>query len=143
MSFAREILLLLGLTCVAAAATKLFHPRAPAFYQNAEPLAADEVTMTVIAQKWKGDVLWIDARPREQFEKKHVPGALLINEQERDALLADAIITLQDNKKPVVVYCDSSGCQASRKVRDYLAQNFPTMDFYVLRGGWKAFREAR
>ena len=143
MSLTREIAVLLGLSCAAATATKLFHAHAPAFFKQATLLAADEVTMEMIAQRWNNKILWVDARPRDQFEKAHVPGALLINEQERDALLADAILTLQDNKKPVVVYCDSSECQASRKIRDYLADNFPTIEFYVLRDGWSAWNAKR
>ena len=138
----REALILLALTLVAAAGTHFFHPRAPAWHEVEEPLRDDEVTLEKLSRVWKNDVLWIDARPHPQFEKAHVPGAININEQELEAQMIDHIAVLQDNRKPVVIYCDSGACHASRKIRDYLAPRFPAMEFFVLRGGWQAWEKA-
>ena len=138
----RETLILLALTLAAAAGTHFFHPRAPAWHEVEEPLRDDEVTLENLSRNWKNDVLWIDARPHGQFAKAHIPGAININEQELEAQLIDNIAVLQDNRKPVVIYCDSSACQASRKIRDYLAQRVPAEEFFVLRGGWQAWKKA-
>ena len=77
------------------------------------------------------------------FGKAHIPGAININEQEFESQLIDNIVVLQDNRRPVVIYCDSSACQASRKIRAYLAPRLPSEEFYVLRNGWSAWQQSR
>jgi 3-mercaptopyruvate sulfurtransferase SseA len=134
--------ILLMLTAVAAFATHWLHPRAPAWYLAQEKLADDEVSLATIGQRWQGRVLWIDARLREVYDKAHVPGALLLNEQELDMLLTEHIEKLQDNKLPVIIYCDGHACQASRKIRAYLMRNMGLTDVWVLHGGWPAWQSA-
>lgn len=127
----------------AAAGTHFLHPKAPAWYVSEEPLKEDEVTMALIRERWQGDVLWVDARPRKDYELGHVPEALLLNEQEADQLLFDYFEKLQDNKKPIVVYCGSEACQASHKMAGYLRERLPGMEVWVLKGGWKAWQEGQ
>ncbi len=131
---------MLGLAVLAAAATHCWHPRAPAWYLAQETLAEDEVSLASIEQRWQGKVLWIDARLREIYNKGHVPGALLLNEQELDALLTEHFERLQDNKLPIVIYCDGHACQASRKMRAYLMQTVGLTNVWVLHGGWPAWQ---
>lgn len=128
---------------LAAAGTHFLHPRAPAWYRTEEPLREGEVTMALIRERWSGDVLWVDARLRRDYEAGHVPEALLLNEQEADQLLFDHFEKLQDNKKPIVVYCGSDACQASLKMAAYLRERLPSMEIYVLKGGWGAWRNAQ
>lgn len=139
----RSALLLLALTILAAVATHAWHPKAPAWYLTQEPLKDDEVDIQTIQSRWQGNVMWIDARLREHFDKAHIPGALLLNDQERDALLIEHIEKLQDNTKPVVIYCDGHACQASRKMRTYLMETMAMQNVWVLRGGWPAWEKAR
>lgn len=136
-------IIIVVLTLVAATATHFFHPRAPAWYLVDEKLNDDEVSLPEIEKRWHGDVLWIDARMREAYDKEHIPGALLINEQELDALLLDSLDKLQDNKKPIVVYCDGLACHASHKMRKYLSENLAIMNVWVLKGGWPAWKAAK
>jgi vacuolar-type H+-ATPase subunit F/Vma7 len=91
-------------------------------------------------KEWHNDVLWIDARPKEQYAAAHAPGALLINEQDAASLLADNTETLMTTKKPIVIYCSSDSCEASRKMRDYILRRVP-VDIYVLHGGWKVMEK--
>ncbi len=135
----REAAILLLCTLLAAAGTHYLHPRAPSWYLVDEPIFDDEVTLADISLRWHDDVLWIDARPRSQYEQGHVAGALMINEQELDQLLFQQFEKLQDNTKPVIVYCGSETCQASRKMKDYLKQRITSQDLYILHGGWKAW----
>ena len=81
----REALIILAFSLLAAVGTHYFHPKAPAWYLNADPVRDDEVSLDDINGRWRGDVLWIDARPRSQYEAGHVPGALLINESLAEA----------------------------------------------------------
>jgi rhodanese-related sulfurtransferase len=132
------ILLVMG--AAATWATQAWHPRAPALYLIQEPLRDDEVSMQVIQERWKGQVLWIDARPQEQFDTGHVPGALLLNEQKFEEHLVGYLDTLQTNQKPIVVYCSAAKCDASRHVLERLKQLLPIENAFVLKGGWKAWQ---
>jgi rhodanese-related sulfurtransferase len=132
----REAAVILFFTLLAAVGTHFLHPKAPSWYLNAEPVRDDEVSLADIAKHWHGDVLWIDARPRAQYDADHVPGALLINEQEVDRLMFDSFEKLQSNTKPVVIYCSSASCDASHRMKDYLTERVAMTNVYVLRGGW-------
>lgn len=135
----REALILLFCALLAAAGTHYLHPRAPAWYLTEEAIPDDEITLEEIASKWHGDVLWIDARLREQYEAGHVPGALLLNEQEVNQLMLEHFEKLQDNKKPIIIYCGSETCQASHKIKAYLKERMPIEEIHVLHGGWKTW----
>ena len=141
MSTARETVLLLVLTLLAAAGTHFLHPRAPAWFATNEPLRDDEVSLEIIAQRWHNDVVWIDARPRAQYDAGHVPSALLLNEESADQLLFEHFEKLQDNTKPIIVYCGSEACQTSRKIARFLKEKLPVTPIYVLRGGWKTWSQ--
>ena len=99
--------------------------------------------MAVIAEKWHGEVFWIDARIAAQFETEHVPGAVSLNEQNFGQALFEQIETLQDLKKPVIIYCDSEKCDASRKIKEQLLQRVPLENVFILKGGWQAWRLAQ
>lgn len=138
----RQALILLLLSAAAAWATYTWHPRAPALHLIQEPLRDDEVSMQAIHERWNNDVLWIDARPQEQFDVGHVPGALLLNEQNFDNQLFHHLDALQTNKKPIVVYCSAAKCDASRNILERLKQMFALENAFVLKGGWKAWQAA-
>lgn len=138
----RQALILLLLAVAAAWGTHAWHPRAPALYLVQEPLRDDEVSMQAIQERWKGDVLWIDARIQEQFDAGHVPGALLLNEQKFDEQLFGHLDTLQTNTKPVIIYCSAAKCEASRHVLERLKQTLPVENVFVLKGGWQAWKAA-
>lgn len=138
----RQASILLVLASAAAWATHLWHPRAPALYLVQEPLRNDEVSMQVIQERWKGDVLWIDARIQEQYDAEHIPGALLLNEQKFEQQLVTYLDILQTNAKPIVVYCSAAKCDASRHVLERMKQVLPIENAFVLKGGWKAWQQA-
>lgn len=97
--------------------------------------------MPVIEERWKGDVLWIDARPQEQYDAGHVPGALLLNEQKFEEQLVTYLDVLQTNKKPIILYCSAAKCEASRKVLEHLKQVLPIENAFILKGGWQAWQQ--
>jgi len=138
--FGIQILILLSLTAGAALLTKKYHPLAPALYITAAPLDDGEVTVEQ-ALEWenKGDgVIWIDARPRKAYEKKHIPGAILLNEFEWDQLLFESYDDIANEEKPLVIYCGSYSCKASTKVAEKLRER-RMPEVYVLKGGWEAW----
>jgi rhodanese-related sulfurtransferase len=141
LSAIRQAVILVLLASAAAWATHAWHPRAPALYLVQEALRDDEVSMQVIQERWKDDVLWIDARIQEQFDAEHIPGALLLNEQGFDQQLFHYLDTLQANTKPIIVYCSAAKCDASRHVLERLKQTLPIENAFVLKGGWKAWQQ--
>lgn len=131
------------MTLVAATATQYLHPQKPLWFEADIPREPDEVTLDDIDRRWQGDVFWVDARINEAYQKAHIPGAILINEQHRDDQIIEHLDKLQDNNKPIVIYCDGHACQASRKMRQYFLDSTPfNREVWVLKGGWPAW-EAR
>ena len=145
-AIAAQAAALLALASGAGALVKAFHPNAPALYLQEEPLGKNEVTLEII-RGWGAPPLWIDARQREAYGEDHIPGALLINEQEFDELILEAIEPLgqaQVEGRNIVVYCGSHGCKASHKVAEELSARRGLGDqVFVLRRGWKAWIEDR
>jgi rhodanese-related sulfurtransferase len=89
---------------------------------------------------WTSPFLWVDARPRSEFEIDHMPGAVLLNEDSWDSLLPEFLAQWQPGK-PVVVYC-GAGCESSRRVALRL-RVAGVSDIRVLEGGWDAAKSLR
>jgi rhodanese-related sulfurtransferase len=140
-----QALLLILLASAAGAAAFWLHPGAPALYLTEEPLQPDEVTLQDISQRWKGDVIWLDARPEDQFDAGHIPGAKLLNEQSFDAQLLEVLDILQTTTKPIIIYCGGQKCEASRHVREKLLSMVPIEHekCFVLKGGFPAWQAER
>lgn len=136
----RQVFTLVFLAATASVATYHWHPRAPALYAIQEPLREDEVDVAEVQKRWAGQVIWLDARPRDQFEAEHIPGAMILNEQEFDQQLLEILDTLQTAAKPVVIYCGGQKCEASRHVREKLMSVVALDECYVLKGGWPAWQ---
>ncbi len=134
---AKQAAVLLFLAAASGAAVYALHPLAPALYLEDVPLGQGETTMALVDEQWGADVFWVDARPREQYEEGHLPGAFLLNEQEWDTQLFEHYETIVENDRPVVIYCGSEACQSSHKIAQKLREQVGMTDVYVLRGGWK------
>lgn len=102
--------------------------------------SGDEVTVEEV-REWPA-VLWVDARSRAMFEKRHIPGAVLLNAAEWDDLLT-AFFDAWNPDVPVVVYCDSASCDASHAVAARMRETVGLEDVHVLKGGWEAWRAAQ
>ncbi len=100
-------------------------------------------------REWPDDeILWVDARPRKDWEKDGVEGSVLVNDQEDWIDLEfDFMSKMNEGLKPrVVVYCNQSGCGSSKYVAEQLRQRHAgTFGFqvFVLEGGVKALREEK
>jgi rhodanese-related sulfurtransferase len=135
-----QAVVLAALAAAVAVAAFQLHPRAPALYLVQEPLKADELGLKEIQERWKGDVIWLDARPADQFEAGHIPGARLLNEQGFEGQLLDMLDTLQATTKPIIIYCGGQKCEASRHVREKLLAMVPVEHCFILKGGWPAWQ---
>ena len=111
-------------------------------WQKPEPLGESEVRLET-AQMWGGKVLWVDARPRARFEREHIPGAVLLNEDEWVRLVGP-FLDAWEPEKTIVVYCDSGSCDASRTVARRIKEELQVEStIWVLHGGWDAWLQRK
>ena len=137
-----QALVLMLLSGVAAVGVHFWHPMAPAWYLVVAPPQEDEVTVERVKGEFGGKVLWLDARPEEQYVEGHIPEAKLLNEQGFNEQLFELIDVLQKNTLPVVIYCGGEKCEASRKIKERLVESLPMENVWVLKGGWPAWKAA-
>jgi len=105
---------------------------------NAEtPASKGEVTIAMV-HNWGDRVLWVDARTRAKYEHAHIPGAVLLNEDEWNKLVP-AFLDAWDPDVPVVVYCDGGSCDASHAIAERLRKELKIEKVHVLKGGWSAW----
>ena len=138
--------LLLALGTAGALATYYWHDERPELYLVSEQPGPDEISITdALALEKAGGVLWLDARRRSEYDKAHVPGALLLNLHEWDDLMMPVVHALGDGpRRPVIIYCDAQKCAASKELRERMIQfGLGDIDIRVLHGGWPAWSAAR
>jgi rhodanese-related sulfurtransferase len=106
------------------------------------PVSASEMVTVARARAWGGNAIWVDARPDVEFEREHVPGAVLLNEDRWNELLPQFLATWSQGKR-VVVYCSSQSCNASREVARRLRDEAQLKNVFVLQGGWEEWLEKK
>ena len=100
------------------------------------PIPASEMVTVAQARAWGGNAIWVDARPDVEFEREHITGAVLLNEDRWNELLPQ-FLTAWSPEKRVVVYCSSQSCNASREVARRLRDEAQLKNVFVLKGGWE------
>lgn len=126
---------LLLAAAIPAALSAWLHPNKPALSPR---LQSGEVTLAS-ALSWEKEPLWIDARSREEFDENHIPGAVLLTEDEWEGLFHD-LMERDPFDRPMVVYCADRACGTSHRVADRLRLYFgEEADVHVLHGGWQAW----
>jgi rhodanese-related sulfurtransferase len=106
------------------------------------PVPASEMVTVAQVRAWGGNAIWVDARPDVEFEREHVPGAVLLNEDRWNELLPQFLTTWSPEKR-VVVYCSSQSCNASREVARRLRDEAQLKNVFVLQGGWEEWLEKK
>ena len=138
MNSVRKIVAMLLFALLPALAAGWFHPKRPAWTR---PVAGNEIELSAALQ-WGTQVLWVDARARSEFERGHIPGAILLNEDEWERLL-DGFLDAWKRDSRVVVYCSSASCAASQGVAARLKNEAQLENIYVLKGGWETWQAAQ
>jgi len=106
------------------------------------PIPASEMVTLTQAYAWNENTIWVDARPDAEFEREHIPGAVLLNEDRWNELLPQ-FLTVWSPEKRVVVYCSSQRCNASREVARRLREEAQLKNVFVLQGGWEEWLKSR
>ena len=93
------------------------------------------------ARGWGGNVIWVDARRSEEFERDHVPAAVSLSEDRWDEGLSQFLGTQWSPEKKIVVYCSAASCNlaedVARRLRDQA--KLPN-EIRILKGGWEAWQ---
>lgn len=92
------------------------------------------------ARSWGGNVIWIDARPSEEFERDHIPGAVSLNEDRWSEMLPQFLAKDWTPEKKIVVYCSAASCNLAEDVARRLREEakLPN-EIRILKGGWEAW----
>jgi rhodanese-related sulfurtransferase len=132
-SLVRQALILVALAFLPGIGQALYF-RDKVSWQS--PIPASEMVTLAQARAWGRNAIWVDARPDVEFERNHVPGAVLLNEDRWNELLPQFLATWSPEKR-VVVYCSSQSCNASREVARRLRDEAQLKNVFVLQGGWE------
>ena len=137
-SLLRQTAVLIGLALLPSIGQALYY-RDKVSWQT--PVAASEM-LTLAQARGAADLIWIDARPEEEFEREHVPGALLLNEDRWNELLPQ-VLAIWAPEKRVVVYCSSESCGSSREIAHRLRKEAGLTNVFILEGGWEAWKKEK
>ena len=85
------------------------------------------------------DVIWLDARPLEEFEAAHAPDAIHFDEGDWDGSLIALMDAWLAEPRPIIVYCGSESCATSKRVAENLRAALPDGEIYSLKEGWDAW----
>jgi rhodanese-related sulfurtransferase len=103
-------------------------------------VAESDLISVEAALGWGANALWVDARPVEEFERDHIPGAVLLNEDRWNELLPQFLGQQWSPEKKIVVYCSAASCNLAEDVARRLREEakLPN-EIKILKGGWEAW----
>jgi rhodanese-related sulfurtransferase len=103
-------------------------------------VAESDLISVEVARGWGANALWVDARPAEEFERDHIPGAVLLNEDRWNELLPQFLGQQWSPEKKIVVYCSAASCNLAEDVARRLRgeAKLPN-EIKILKGGWEAW----
>ena len=135
-------LMVIGLiSCIAAGGSWLLRDEpevSKPFACDPDAIAEDQICLADVPE----GVLWIDARPRAEWEKNGVEGSVLWNfDPSEDAQKMESEAAMQIIGAPlVVVYCGSEACGTSKQIADLIKRLELGPEVKVLYGGWDALK---
>jgi rhodanese-related sulfurtransferase len=135
LSLTRQALVLAALSLLPAVGEAIYF-RGKISWQS--PIPPSEMVSVDQARAWGENVIWVDARPDQEFARDHVPSALSLNEDRWNELLPQFLATWSSGKN-VVVYCSAESCDLAREVAERLRKEAQIRNVFVLEGGWEAW----
>ena len=146
MRTATELVLVLACASLGALATwKIAGPPSRAVICDPAAVGAEEICLSTLLEEWPaGSFLWIDARPRAEWEHNGIEGSVpltLGGDTDFDAQVMASGEAFA-NATRAVVYCGSAGCGTSKEVVKRLNDLGMIPEVRALHGGWDALRQA-
>jgi len=113
-------------------------PLLPAFFLSGsivlkKPAPVNDPYRKKISDLKAQEVLWVDSRPRQKYDLKHIPNALWVNEKDWEQVLAQLFEVFEPGRT-IVVYCNQ-GCASSRGLAKRLREELGQDNIYYLEGG--------
>jgi len=105
-------------------------------------IPASEIVDIDLARSWGANAIWVDARPNNDYEKSHVPGAVSLNEDHWNEQLPQFLAQWSPEKK-VVIYCSTKSCNLAGDVARRLRDEAQLKEVFVLEGGWEEWLKRR
>lgn len=136
---ASQAALIVTLALVPAIGSAFFHPKKPSWIR---PASSNTEIDLQTATRWGEEMLWVDARSRAEFERGHIPGAVLLNAAEWERQL-DPFLDAWRRELKVVVYCSSANCDASQQIASRLKNEAQIANVFVLKGGWETWQASQ
>jgi rhodanese-related sulfurtransferase len=99
-------------------------------------IPASEIVDLDLVRSWGPSVIWVDARPDNEYQQDHIPNAMSLNEDRWNELLPQFLAQWSPDKK-VVVYCSTKSCNLAGDVARRLREEAQLKNVYVLEGGWE------
>ena len=99
-------------------------------------IPSSEIVDPDLVRSWEGNVIWVDARPDNEYQQDHIPGSILLNEDRWNELLPRFLGQWSPEKK-VVVYCSTKSCNLAGDVARRLRDEAQLKSVFVLEGGWE------
>jgi rhodanese-related sulfurtransferase len=133
----RQSVVLLALALLPAAVQALyFRDRIP--WQSR--VAESDLVSVEVARGWGTGAIWVDARPTDEFERDHVPGAVSLNQDRWGEALSQFLAMDWSPEKKIVVYCSAESCNLAEDVARRLREEakLPN-EIRILKGGWEAW----
>ncbi len=135
-----QIAILIAISASAASTTWLVNDPHSKTIAHCDPasLKPDEICFDQVT----GNVLWVDARSRAEWQKNGFSNSILWNlDPKEDALKmeADAAMKIIDFKT-VIVYCSSEACGTSRQIAEKIRKLDLGVEVKILRGGYTALK---
>ena len=101
-------------------------------------IAADELTIEMVLTLPK-DILIVDARSVNDFERSHVQDAINLSEESFDEQIS-AFLDVWEPDSKIIVYCSSGACNSSRNIANRLRDEFEIKNVFILRGDWQKWK---
>ena len=134
-----QALLLIAIAVVPAVGEAVYF-RGKISWQSRIP--SSEIVDLDLVRSWGDTVIWVDARPEDEYQQDHIPNAILLNEDRWNELLPPFLGQWSPDKK-VVVYCSEKNCNLAGDVARRLREEAGLTQIYVLEGGWEEWLKAK
>ena len=105
-------------------------------------IPASEIVDLDLVRSWGPNVMWVDARPDNEYQEGHIPNALLLNEDRWNELLPEFLAQWSPDKR-VVVYCSAKSCNLAGDVARRLRGESQLKNVFVLEGGWEEWLKTK
>jgi rhodanese-related sulfurtransferase len=107
-------------------------------------VAESDLVTVEVARGWGANVLWVDARPVEEFERDHIPDAVSLSEDRWGEPLSEFLGKHWSPEKKIVVYCSAANCNLAEDVAKRLREEAKlSNEIRILKGGWEAWQAAK